>query len=141
MNDPNNPNDPHPDRASDGMQLFVTRVQAQSGVRSDSEAEVLSRATLRHLGEQISAGQAEALTGALPDELASELVAGTPGQAKGFDKSTYLDQVSAHVHAVDVDEVEQQVHAVLATVRSWSPDGQVEKALASLPPDLAVLFA
>jgi uncharacterized protein (DUF2267 family) len=138
---PNDLNDPNPARSSDEMQLFVARVQDQGRLQSESEAEVLARATLRHLGQQISSGQAEAIGGALPEELTSEITSGGQGQATGFDKDTFVDQVSAHVHSTDPTEVERQVHVVLATVRSWSPDGQVEGTLAQLPQDLAVLFA
>ena len=66
---------------------------------------------------------------------------GDQGRAVAFDKDTFVDAVSGHIHAADADEAERPVHAVLSTVRSWAPDGQVESAMAPLPPPLAALFA
>lgn len=134
-------NDPDPARDSEAMRLFVQRVQSAAGLRTESEADVLCRATLRHLGEQISDGQAAGLSAGLPGELAGELTSARNTQAGGFDKDTFVDQVSAHVHSVDAAEVEKQVHAVLSSVRAWSADGQVEGTLGQLPPDLATLFS
>ena len=58
--------DPNPADDGEDLQVFVARVQHGAGLESSSEAEVLARATLRGLGEQISQGQARELSGALP---------------------------------------------------------------------------
>lgn len=128
------------DRAqlSDDMQLFTSRVRAETDLEFSAEAEVLARATMRQLREQISSGQAEQLTAGLPPELVGELTGRTGSHAASLDKTTFIDQVSGDVHATDFEVVERQVHAVLAVLRSWAFDGQLEQ---TLPKPLADMFA
>ena len=133
--------DPAPVRLSDEFELFIERVRVTAGLDSAPDTEVLARATMRHLGRQMTDDIATALTAEMPSELARELTADARSTAGDFDKEKLVEQVAGHLHASDVDTVERQVHAVLATVRSWAGDGHVEDALARVPSSMAILFA
>ena len=68
-----NPNDPNPARSSATLSAFTGQVQRRLGLETESEAEVLTRATLNELGKAVSAGIAQDLTVSLPPELSAEL--------------------------------------------------------------------
>ena len=126
---------------SDDMRIFVDRVRGEAALERHVDAEVLTRATVRALGEQISPASAEHLTASLSEELAAEITAHGSGTAT-FDRDAFLDRVASEIPGgLDREQAERQAHAVLAVMRSSSPDGQVEGTLAELPAPLAALFA
>ncbi len=137
-----NPNDPNPARSSATLSAFTGQVQRRLGLETQSEAEVLTRATLNELGRAISAGVAQDLTVSLPPELSAELRAQRPSddQARSVDKPAFVDAVSGAVHSVDAEEVERQVEQVLRLLREWLPEDQVDRTLEQLPGGLAELM-
>jgi uncharacterized protein (DUF2267 family) len=137
-----NPNDPNPARSSATLSAFTGQVQRRLGLETESEAEVLTRATLNELGKAVSAGMAQDLTVSLPPELSAELRAQrqSDDQARSVDKTTFVDAVSGAVHSVDAEEVERQVEQVLRLLREWLPEDQVDRTLEQLPGGLAELL-
>ncbi|MBK0866584.1 MAG: DUF2267 domain-containing protein [Saccharopolyspora sp.] len=126
-------------QSSPQWQSFVGEVRRASGVESTAEAETLVRATLRTLGESITAGELDELVEPLPKE-ARDAVHDRSGQARQVDKNGFLDRVSADIYTTDLDTTEQQVRAVLSTVRSWTEPGEVDDTVAQLPSSIAALF-
>lgn len=118
---------------------FVDEVRRASGVESQAEAEAVSRATLRTLGQSVTGGEIDELTAPLPRE-ARDAVQDRSGQARRLNKTEFLDRVSAGITTTDMDTTEQQVRAVLSTLRSWADPTEVDDTVAQLPSDVAGLF-
>jgi uncharacterized protein (DUF2267 family) len=136
-----NPDDPNPARSSATLAAFTGQVQRRIGLETQSEAEVLVRATLNELGKAISSGLAQDLTVSLPPELSAELRAQRPkdDQARSVTKEAFVDAVSGRVTSVDAEKVEHQVEQVLHLLREWLPEDQVDRTLEQLPGDLVAL--
>lgn len=136
-----NPDDPNPARSSATLAAFTGQVQRRIGLETQSEAEVLVRATLNELGKAISSGLAQDLTVSLPPELSAELRAQRPkdDQARSVTKDAFIDAVSGRVTSVDAEKVEHQVEQVLHLLREWLPEDQVDRTLEQLPGDLVAL--
>lgn len=128
-----------PTSHSAAMERFLQRVQEHASLSSTVDAERVARATVSTLAERITAGQIQDLGADLPDELRTEL-SQRSGQAEAFDKGAFLDRVSGEIDSVDIDEVENEVRAVLRVLREWAPEGQIDDTLAQLPQDLARMF-
>lgn len=124
---------------SSPMRSFVEQVQQSADLSSFEESDALVRATLKTLAEAVTGGQIDELTGGLPKELRDELT-GRSGQARSMDKNGFLDRVSGAVQTTDRDRVENQVRAVLQTVRAWAPEGETSDTLKQLPSSLVALF-
>lgn len=124
---------------STALREFVNDVQRRAEVDSYEEAHQLSHATLGALGEAVSGGQAQQLSGWLPPELAQEL-AEKSGHAQAFDKPNFLDAVGGAIHTVDDQRVERQVTGVLNALRGSAPAGELDDTIAQLPRELAALF-
>lgn len=133
-------NDPTPQRAGRTMRAVVDQVRRRAGLERDEEAERVVRATMHKLGARISSGQARDLAAVLPPELGEELTNHGTRQATSVDKHELIDQISAEIHSVDAETVEEHVAVVLHTVRQWAPDTELDDTLAQLPPQLAALF-
>ena len=121
------------------MSSFVEQAQEAAGLSSFEEADALVRATLRTLAESISGGQVDDLTHGLPQDVRNEL-SKRSGQARSMDKNGFLDRVSGSIQTTDLEAAEQQVRAVLKTVREWAPAGETEATVDQLPKSLAGLF-
>jgi uncharacterized protein (DUF2267 family) len=136
-----NPDDPNPARSSATLAAFTGQAQRRIGLETQSEAEVLVRATLNELGKAISSGLAQDLTVSLPPELSAELRAqrAKDDQARSVTKEAFIDAVSGRVTSVDAEKVEHQVEQVLHLLREWLPEDQVDRTLEQLPGDLVAL--
>ncbi|MHA6803678.1 DUF2267 domain-containing protein [Salinifilum ghardaiensis] len=121
------------------MRAFVEQVQSGAGLSSTDEASRVARATLTALAEGIGGGQTDELMQGLPPELRREL-SHRSGQARALDKTEFLDRVSDEIATTDPDTTEQQVRAVLTTLRNWAPEGGTDDAVAQLPRSIAALF-
>lgn len=121
------------------MSSFVEQAQEAAGLSSFEEADALVRATLRTLAESISGGQVDDLTQGLPQDVRNEL-SKRSGQARSMDMNGFLDRVSGSIQTTDLEVAEQQVRAVLKTVREWAPAGETEATVDQLPKSLAGLF-
>ena len=124
---------------SDSMQNFITRVQQLGNLSDRDETERAIHATLGSLAETITGGQMGDLAPALPVELRPEIDEGR-GQARPFDKGTFLDRISGQIDTVDIDKTERQARAVLRTLYEWAPEGEVDDTLAQLPEGLSAMF-
>lgn len=142
LQDDPNPDDPNPARSSATLSAFTGQVRRRLGLETESEAEVLTRATLNEFGKVVSAGLARDLTVSLPPELSAELRAQRPSddQARSIGRAEFVDAVSGAVHSVDADEVERQVEQVLRLLREWLPESDVDRTLEQLPGDLVELM-
>ncbi|MFC7341859.1 DUF2267 domain-containing protein [Saccharopolyspora griseoalba] len=123
---------------SSTMRSFVEQVQSKTGLSAD-EASRVSRAALTTLAESVSGGQVDDLTQGLPPELQHEL-SQRGGQARALDKAAFLDRVSGEIATTDLETTEQQVRAVLTTLRDWAPEGETGDTEAQLPGSIAELF-
>lgn len=121
------------------MRTFAEQVRSSAGLSSSDEASRVSRATLTTLAEAISAGQVDELAQGLPPELRSEL-SQRSGQARSLNKTEFLDRVSGEIATTDMEATEEQVRAVLTTLRQWAPEGETDDTVAQLPRSLAGLF-
>lgn len=127
------------DEYSSEMESFLTRVQELGGLSSHQEADRVVRATLAALGERITGGQMADLAPGLPRELRPE-IDHARGQAMGFEKNAFLDQITGDVDTVDIEKAEMQARGVLRAVYERAPEGEIDDTLAQLPPELAALF-
>jgi uncharacterized protein (DUF2267 family) len=124
---------------SSTMRQFVQQVQQAAGLSSFEETDTLVRTTLNTLAEAVTGGQIDELAPGLPQELRAEL-AHRSGQARSMDKQGFLDRVSGAIETTDLDRTEQQVRAVLQTVRAWAPEGQSADTRRQLSRSIAALF-
>lgn len=124
---------------SSAMRSFVSQVQQSAGLSSFEESDALVRATLKTLAEAVTGGQIDDLAEGLPKELRDELTRRS-GQARAMDKNGFLDRVSGALQTTDLEHVEEQVRAVLQTVRAWAPAGEISDTLKQLPSSLVALF-
>lgn len=121
-------------------EAFLAQVSSEvPEVRTDNEAEQVTRATLSALANAVSAGQISDLLPALPPGLAPEGPA-VAGNAQQMDKSVFLDQVGGESGITDVEAVERRVRAVLATLARWAPNSQIEATRDQLPADIREMF-
>lgn len=137
-----NTDDPDPAQSSATLSAFTGQVQRRLGLETQSEAEVLTRATLNELGTTISAGLAQDLTVSLPPELSAELRGQhqKDNKAQAIGKDAFVDAISGAVHSVDAEQVERQVEQVLRLLGEWLPEDQVARTLEELPGDLVALM-
>lgn len=121
------------------MRSFVEQAQEAAGLSSFEETDALVRATLNTLAESVTGGQVDELAEGLPKELRNELNRRS-GQARSMDRTGFLDRVSGAVQTTDLERTEQEVRAVLRTVRQWAPRGETPDTMQQLPSSIAELF-
>lgn len=121
------------------MEAFLSQVRESAAVATEAEAERVARATLSNLAQQLSQGEMDKLTAALPPELRDEY-SGVRRQARSFGKDAFLDAITGQIDTVSLGTAEQQVRGVLGVVKAWVPDGDLGAAQAQLPPDVVDLF-
>ena len=121
------------------MRSFVEQAQEAAGLSSFEEADALVRATLNTLAESVTGGQVDELAEGLPKELRNELN-NRSGQARSMDRTGFLDRVSGAVQTTDLERTEEEVRAVLRTVRQWAPRGETPDTMQQLPSSIAELF-
>lgn len=121
------------------MRNFAEQVRQGAELSSRDEASRVARATLTTLAEAVSAGQVDELAEGLPEELRNEL-SQRSGQARSLNRTEFLDRVSGEIATTDLETTEQQVRAVLTTLRQWAPSGETSDTVAQLPGSIAELF-
>ncbi|SFT62556.1 Uncharacterized conserved protein, DUF2267 family [Actinopolyspora lacussalsi subsp. righensis] len=124
---------------SEPMRDFAEQVRQRAEISSLDEASRVARATLTTLAEAVSAGQVDELAEGLPEELRNEL-SQRSGQARSLNKFEFLDRVSGEIATIDLETTEDQVRAVLTTLREWAPSGETTDAVEQLPGPIAALF-
>jgi uncharacterized protein (DUF2267 family) len=108
---------------------FIGTVEREGAV-GRAEAEDAARATLRTLGERISAGEARDIAAQLPREL-RDLLAGGDGP-HGFSTEEFLQRVQAR-ERVPIMAAEAHVRAVFAAVRAAIDDQELADLASELP--------
>ncbi|MFI6265309.1 DUF2267 domain-containing protein [Micromonospora sp. NPDC051006] len=118
-------------------QDFINAVATRAKVSTD-QAATLTRATLKTLGDRISAGQAEDLAYQLPDGLDDHLRKPPPNRREEQARSFGLDEFVRRVAEADRPAIDRAlagagVRAVLTTLREAVTRDEFENAVAQLP--------
>ncbi|SFE47045.1 Uncharacterized conserved protein, DUF2267 family [Actinopolyspora alba] len=124
---------------SEPMRDFAEQVRQSAGMSSADEASRVARATLTTLAEAVSAGQVDELAEGLPEELRNEL-SQRSGRARSLNKLEFLDRISGEIATTDLETTEEQVRAVLTTLRRWAPSDETADTVEQLPGSIAGLF-
>ena len=115
---------------------FIKTIQHKAGL-SWNDAERAAAATLRTLGERLSAGEARDIARQLPGDLGEALRTDT--DASAFGAAEFVRRV-ADREGVDLDTAERHIRAVfVALVRTLSKQ-DLDDMLAELPKEFAPLF-
>lgn len=122
------------------MEAFLSQVRDAAGVATEAEAERVARATLSNLAVALTDGEMDKLTATLPPEVRDES-SGVRGQARSVGKDAFLDAITGQIDTVSLETAERQVRGVLRVVKAWVPDGELDAAVAQLPPDMGDLFS
>lgn len=109
---------------------FVSSVARRSGI-PQSQAEVLTRATLQTLAERLTAGEARDLGEQLPSELRDGLCEARGG-AEPFGLAEFIQRVSARA-GVDAVLADRSVPAVFKTICKEVTSEEFDDVLAQLP--------
>lgn len=110
---------------------FLERVRTEGGLDSTEAARTAAEATLRTLGERITAGQAADLATYLPEEFEAWLVDGGDDEVATYDADEFVDRV-AERSGGDRETAVRHVRAVTATVAAAAGE-EFEDALDQLP--------
>jgi uncharacterized protein (DUF2267 family) len=114
---------------------FVMAVQNRAGIGADAAADGIA-ATLTTLSERLTAAQAQDVAAELPTELKDQLAAAAAGQP--FDFDDFLNRIADELDA-DRDHAHRIAAAVVTTLAEAGGPGDVEDALAALPPEFGAL--
>ncbi len=118
---------------------FLEHVQERTGLDRPL-AELATQATVSTLAERISGGEAEDVAAELPPELLSWM-AKSAEYPEVFGAEDFVRRVRAKVPALQPEEAEDVVRAVLTTVREVVSRKEVLDTLSQLPMDVRRLFA
>lgn len=118
---------------------FIGQVQHRGRMATRQAAEAATRATLETLGERLTAGAADDLAAQLPPELGAHLRRRREG-LETRDLDTWLRTVARREEA-GRPEAAYHARVVLDVLRDAVSPGQVDKAMAQLPPDLRSLWS
>ncbi|MEA2273412.1 MAG: hypothetical protein QOI98_2120 [Solirubrobacteraceae bacterium] len=124
------------ERSVSDYDRFVTIVEQAADIGRERAEEAI-RATLRTLGERISAGEARDLTEELPPELAPWIA--TADDAEGFDVDEFLRRV-AEREGVDIPTAQRQARAVFAALGRTLSRQELADVAAELSKDYAPLL-
>jgi uncharacterized protein (DUF2267 family) len=109
---------------------FIDLVAERAGV-SREQAERLSLATLRTLGERISGGEARDLAAQLPTRLGSPLMPAEE-EAEGFDLDEFIRRVAERA-GMDRHTANIGMAAVMTTLREAVSSGEFDDVMSQLP--------
>jgi uncharacterized protein (DUF2267 family) len=116
---------------------FYTIVRQQTDLESVEEAETLAEAVLETLGERLSAGAVEDLTGFLPDELAAHLEA--DDEPEDFDVEEFIARVADRA-GVDEEFAQRGTLATTDALAEAAPGSEYRDARQQLPAEYGMLF-
>lgn len=109
---------------------FIDSVARRSGT-SPTQAEALTRATLRTLAERLTGGEARDLAAQLPREFREDLC-GAPEPAERFGFGEFLQRVSARA-GIDITGADRSVVAVFKTICADITSDEFDDIMAQLP--------
>ena len=121
---------------------LLDHVEELAGLDSRGEAEGATLATLRTLGEHVSAGEAGDLADGLPGDLAGAVTDRSDETPESFSVETFADRVAERERDGDVDRAEATVHvrAVMAALAESGLERELQEAREQLPNEFATLF-
>lgn len=116
---------------------FYTIVRQQADLGSVEKAEDASKPVLRTLGERLSAGAVDDLTGYLPEELAAELE--TDSEPEAFGPEEFVARVAKRA---DVDEelAKRVTRATTDALAEAAPGSEYRDVRQQLPDEYGTLF-
>lgn len=120
-------------------EIFDT-VQRRADLESREDAENVTVAVLRTLGERLTAGEAEDIAASLPDELAEVLMSHSDESPAGFSVEEFIDRVRERTDDSDHDDTEQGIESVMATLAAAGSRIELSEARGQLPNEYATLF-
>ena len=113
-----------------------------AGIESRAAAERATLATLRTLGEHVSAGEAEDLAEGLPDGLAEAVTDRSDETPESFSVEEFVDRVIERERNDGVERAEatRHVRAVMAALAEGGLERELQEAREQLPNEFATLF-
>ncbi|GIF06532.1 DUF2267 domain-containing protein [Actinoplanes siamensis] len=115
---------------------FISKVAERASLPRE-EADAITRATLRTLGERITGGEARDLAAQLPRELQDSLTS-APEKAEQFDLDEFVRRVAERAQ-VAPDDARHGVSAVFQTVEEAVSFGEFDDVMAQLPDEFGAL--
>lgn len=116
---------------------FVSKVQNELNLSSQSDAEEAIRAVLQTLGERLQAGEADDLAAPLPKEIDTYLEIADSGQQFGIDE--YYSRVTERMGA-DLPDAVNNAQRIMAIVHETVPEGEFQDLVANLSSEYADLL-
>lgn len=120
---------------------ILDAIARKAGLESRDAAERAAVATLRTLGEHVSAGEAEDIAAELPDVLGSAVTTRSDETPEEFSPDEFVRRVVERENA-DVGNEEATVHvrAVMAALAEAGLSNELGDAREQLPNEFATLF-
>lgn len=121
---------------------LLDAVSDLAGLDSRGAAERATLATLRTLGEHVSAGEAEDLAAELPGGLAGAVTDRSDETPESFSVEEFADRVADRERGEEVDRAEatRHVRAVMAALADAGLERELREAREQLPNEFAALF-
>lgn len=117
-------------------ETFVDTVEAVTDIDAAAEA---AEATLRVLGQRLTAGEAEDLATYLRGDAESWLVEHATATAEEFPPERFVSKVAREAD-VSEDRAEEYVEGVTDALGKEVPNREIDRAIAQLPDEYAGLF-
>lgn len=121
---------------------LLDAVSDPAGLESRDAAERATLATLRTLGEHVSAGEAEDPADELPRDLAEAVTDRSDETPESFSVEAFADRVAEREQREDPDRAEatRHVRAVMAALADAGLERELQEAREQLPNEFAALF-
>lgn len=120
------------------QRAFLEAVRRRAGLDSIDSTRVVTDATLRTLGERLSAGDAEDLALYLPDEIGQALVS-PGGGAVDYDLEGFVERVADRLGA-DRRAARSHVRAVCSVLAEAASERELAAAKTQLPDQFGAVF-
>lgn len=113
-----------------------------AGMESTDAAERATLATLRTLGEHVTAGEAEDVAAGLPDGLADAVTDRSDERPEAFSVEEFVARVMEREGIDDLDRAAatRHVRAVTAALADAGLERELQEAREQLPNEFATLF-
>lgn len=118
---------------------FLNKVKTHANMKSDEQAQQVSRAALETLSERIAGLEPKDLAAQLPEELQNSMK--TQGKGEQFGVDEFYERVARRANISDSQIARQQTKAVLTTVAEAVTGGEMDHIRDQLPKDYHPLFS
>lgn len=124
-------------------QEFVAQVQNRAGLKSETQATGVIRATLETLSDHLAGNAPAKLAAQLPEEIGEFITnykndESAPGE--GFGVEEFVRRTAVKIGLDSTQSAQKQVRAVLAVLREAISTGEFDKMRVTLPADYDALF-